>query len=213
MDWCEKATKLGVRTNADSPKQVSNAIAFGAQGIGLCRTEHMFFEGKRIDAMREMILAEDTETRKKALKKLLPYQRRDFAGIFTALNGLPATIRLLDPPLHEFLPHDNASQRELAKTLGVSVASIKRRVEDLHEFNPMLGHRGCRLGNVYPEITEMQAQAIFEAAAQVIAKGIDVAPEVMVPLVSFEKELAIQKEIIDRVAKRFRPRKRLRSNT
>ena len=210
MDWCEKATKLGVRTNADSPKQVSNAIAFGAQGIGLCRTEHMFFEGKRIDAMREMILAEDTETRKKALKKLLPYQRRDFAGIFTALNGLPATIRLLDPPLHEFLPHDNASQRELAKTLGVSVASIKRRVEDLHEFNPMLGHRGCRLGNVYPEITEMQAQAIFEAAAQVIAKGIDVAPEVMVPLVSFEKELAIQKEIIDRVAKEVQAKKEVK---
>ena len=200
MDWCAKATKLGVRTNADSPAQVANAIAFGAQGIGLTRTEHMFFEGKRIDAVREMILAEDVDARKKALKKILPYQRRDFQGIFETLDGLPATIRLLDPPLHEFVPHDQEAQRDLAKKLGCRIVDIKRRVDELHEFNPMLGHRGCRLGNVYPEITEMQAQAIFEAAATVKKKGIDVNPEVMVPLVSFPKELEIQKAIIDRVA-------------
>jgi pyruvate,orthophosphate dikinase len=201
MDWCEKATKLGVRTNADSPSQVANAIAFGASGIGLCRTEHMFFEGNRIDAMREMILAEEEDARRKALKKLLPYQRRDFAGIFKALEGRPATIRLLDPPLHEFLPNDEPAQRGLAKKLGVSLASIKKRVEDLHEFNPMLGHRGCRLGISYPEVTEMQARAIFEAAVQVQSSGIDVTPEIMVPLVGFSKELELQVEVIHRVAK------------
>jgi len=201
MGWCEKATKLGVRTNADSPSQVANAIAFGASGIGLCRTEHMFFEGNRIDAMREMILAEEEDARRKALKKLLPYQRRDFAGIFKALEGRPATIRLLDPPLHEFLPHDESAQRGLAKKLGVSLASIKKRVEDLHEFNPMLGHRGCRLGISYPEVTEMQARAIFEAAVQVQSSGIDVTPEIMVPLVGFPKELELQVEVIHRVAK------------
>ena len=201
MGWCEKATKLGVRTNADSPSQVANAIAFGASGIGLCRTEHMFFEGNRIDAMREMILAEEEDARRKALKKLLPYQRRDFAGIFKALEGRPATIRLLDPPLHEFLPHDESAQRGLAKKLGVSLASIKKRVEDLHEFNPMLGHRGCRLGISYPEVTEMQARAIFEAAVQVQSSGIDVSPEIMVPLVGFSKELELQVEVIHRVAK------------
>ena len=161
MGWCEKATKMSVRTNADSPSQVANAIAFGASGIGLCRTEHMFFEGNRIDAMRQMILADNEVDRRKALKKLLPFQRRDFQGIFKALDGRPATIRLLDPPLHEFLPHDQASQRDLAKKLGVTLSSIKKRVEDLHEFNPMLGHRGCRLGISYSEITEMQAQAIL----------------------------------------------------
>jgi pyruvate,orthophosphate dikinase len=155
MDWCAKATKMDVRTNADSPSQVANAIAFGASGIGLCRTEHMFFEGNRIDAMRQMILADNEVDRRKALKKLLPYQRKDFQGIFKALEGRPATIRLLDPPLHEFLPHDQAAQRDLAKKLGVSLASVKKRVEDLHEFNPMLGHRGCRLGVSYSEITEI----------------------------------------------------------
>ena len=201
MGWCEKATKMSVRTNADSPSQVANAIAFGASGIGLCRTEHMFFEGNRIDAMREMILAEEEDARRKALKKLLPYQRRDFAGIFKALDGRPATIRLLDPPLHEFLPHDESAQRGLAKKLGVSLASIKKRVEDLHEFNPMLGHRGCRLGISYPEVTEMQARAIFEAAVQVQSSGIDVTPEIMVPLVGFSKELELQVEVIHRVAK------------
>ncbi|MBN38812.1 MAG: pyruvate, phosphate dikinase [Opitutae bacterium] len=202
MNWCEKATKMTVRTNADSPSQVANAVAFGATGIGLCRTEHMFFEGNRIDAMREMILAEDEPTRRKALKKLLPYQRRDFQGIFKALAGKPATIRLLDPPLHEFLPHDNQAQRDLAKKLGLPLAAIKRRVEDLHEFNPMLGHRGCRLGISYPEVTEMQAQAIFEAAILAKKAGIEVNPELMVPLVGFPRELELQVEVIHETAKK-----------
>ena len=202
MGWCEKATKMNVRTNADSPSQVANAIAFGASGIGLCRTEHMFFEGNRIDAMRQMILADNEVDRRKALKKLLPYQRRDFQGIFKALEGRPATIRLLDPPLHEFLPHDQAAQRDLAKKLGVTLAAIKKRVEDLHEFNPMLGHRGCRLGISYSEITEMQAQAILEAAILVQKSGVEVNPEIMVPLVGFPKELEIQVEVIHETAKK-----------
>ncbi|GAB4169218.1 MAG: pyruvate, phosphate dikinase [Terrimicrobiaceae bacterium] len=201
MDWCQKVTRLSVRTNADNPEQTANAVAFGAVGIGLCRTEHMFFEGDRIDAMREMILAEKTSERVDALKKLLPYQREDFIGIFKALKGLPATIRLLDPPLHEFLPHDHGAQNALAAKLGVSADKIGQRVKDLHEFNPMLGHRGCRLGVSYPEITEMQARAIFEAAAAVSKKGIKVKPEVMIPLVGFKKELDLQVEIVHRVAK------------
>jgi len=171
MDWCAKVTKLEVRTNADTPAQTKNAVAFGAVGIGLTRTEHMFFEGERIDAMREMILADNEEDRRKALKKLLPYQRRDFSGIFRALKGKPATIRLLDPPLHEFLPHTEEQQRELATKMGVRLKFVKQRVSQLHEFNPMLGHRGCRLGIAYPEITEMQARAIFEAAAAVKKSG------------------------------------------
>ena len=202
MDWCEKATKMNVRTNADSPSQVANAIAFGASGIGLCRTEHMFFEGNRIDAMRQMILADNEVDRRKALKKLLPYQRKDFQGIFKTLEGRPATIRLLDPPLHEFLPHDQVAQRDLAKKLGVTLASVKKRVEDLHEFNPMLGHRGCRLGISYSEITEMQAQAILEAAILVQKSGIEVNPEIMVPLVGFPKELEIQVDVIHETAKK-----------
>jgi pyruvate,orthophosphate dikinase len=202
MEWCAKATKMDVRTNADSPSQVANAIAFGASGIGLCRTEHMFFEGNRIDAMRQMILADNEVDRRKALKKLLPYQRKDFQGIFKALEGRPATIRLLDPPLHEFLPHDQAAQRDLAKKLGVSLASVKKRVEDLHEFNPMLGHRGCRLGVSYSEITEMQAQAILEAAILVQKSGVEVNPEIMVPLVGFPKELEIQVDVIHETAKK-----------
>ncbi len=201
MEWCSKVTKLDVRTNADNPEQTENAIAFGANGIGLCRTEHMFFEGDRIDAMREMILAEKTDDRKAALAKLLPYQREDFTGIFKALNGFPATIRLLDPPLHEFLPHDHGSQNALAQKLGISADKIAQRVKDLHEFNPMLGHRGCRLGISYPEITEMQARAIFEAAADVAKKKIKVKPEVMIPLVGFKRELDLQVEIVNRVAK------------
>ena len=202
MDWCEKATKMNVRTNADSPSQVANAIAFGASGIGLCRTEHMFFEGNRIDAMRQMILADNELDRRKALKKLLPYQRKDFQGIFKTLEGRPATIRLLDPPLHEFLPHDQVAQRDLAKKLGVTLASVKKRVEDLHEFNPMLGHRGCRLGISYSEITEMQAQAILEAAILVQKSGIEVNPEIMVPLVGFPKELEIQVDVIHETAQK-----------
>ena len=200
MKWCAQATRLQVWTNADSPAQARNAMAFGATGIGLTRTEHMFFEGDRIDAMREMILAEKTEDRKKALAKLLPYQRDDFAGIFRALKGYPVTIRFLDPPLHEFLPHDHAAQNLLAQKLGVSVDKVSQRVHQLHEFNPMLGFRGCRLGIGYPEISEMQSRAVFEAAAQVMKEGIKVKPEVMIPLVGFKKELDLQVEIVHRVA-------------
>jgi pyruvate,orthophosphate dikinase len=201
MNWCSKVTKLQVRTNADTPEQAENAIAFGATGIGLTRTEHMFFEGNRIDAMREMILAENVEERKKALAKLLPYQKGDFVGIFKALKGLPATIRFLDPPLHEFLPHEEPAQKDLAAKMGVPVEKIQQRVEELHEFNPMLGFRGCRLGIVYPEISEMQARAVFEAAAEVLKSGIKVKPEVMIPLVGFKKELDLQVEVVHRVAK------------
>jgi len=200
MDWCAKVSKLQVRTNADTPEQTENAIAFGASGIGLCRTEHMFFEGNRIDAMREMILADNLEDRKKALAKILPYQKGDFAGIFTALKGLPATIRFLDPPLHEFLPHEDKAQQDLAAKMGVPVEKIKQRVKELHEFNPMLGFRGCRLGIVYSEISEMQARAVFEAAAEVQKAGIKVKPEVMIPLVGFKKELDLQVEVVHRVA-------------
>ena len=201
MAWCAKASKMQVRTNADTPGQVKNAIAFGATGIGLCRTEHMFFEGDRIDAVREMILADNEADRRKAVKKLLPYQRKDFEGIFKALNGLPGTIRLLDPPLHEFLPHDKKQIGDLAKKLNVKPAEIKKRVDELHEFNPMLGHRGCRLAISYPEVAEMQVRAIFEAAANVQKKKIKVNPEIMVPLVGFKKELELQAEIVHRVAK------------
>jgi pyruvate,orthophosphate dikinase len=200
MKWCSEATRLEVRTNADNPEQTANAVSFGATGIGLCRTEHMFFEGDRIDAMREMILAEKTEDRRKALAKLLPYQREDFAGMFRELKGLPATIRFLDPPLHEFLPHDHAAQNALANKMGVSVDVIAKRVHELHEFNPMLGFRGCRLGIGYPEISEMQARAVFEAAAQVQKEGIKCRPEIMIPLVGFKKELDLQVEIVNQAA-------------
>jgi pyruvate,orthophosphate dikinase len=210
MDWCAKVTKLQVRTNADNPEQTANAVAFGATGIGLCRTEHMFFEGNRIDAMREMILAEKIEERKAALAKLLPYQKEDFVGIFKELKGLPATIRFLDPPLHEFLPHDHAAQNLLAEKLGVPVEKITKRVHELHEFNPMLGFRGCRLGLVYPEISEMQARAVFEAAAEVQKAGIKVKPEVMIPLVGFRKELDLQVEVVHRVAKEVMAEKKVK---
>src|SRR5688572_19715651 len=210
MDWCAKATRMAVRANADNPEQTENAIAFGAQGIGLTRTEHMFFEGDRIDAVREMILAENVADRKKALAKLLPYQREDFTGIFKALKGLPATIRLLDPPLHEFVPHDSKAQAELAKKMGVTAEKVKHRVGQLHEFNPVLGHRGCRLGIAYPEITEMQARAIFEAAADVAKKKIKVKPEVMIPLVGFKKEFDLQAEIVHRVAAEVMAEKKIK---
>jgi pyruvate,orthophosphate dikinase len=201
MKWCSQATRMSVRTNADTPEQTQNAVAFGAVGIGLCRTEHMFFEGDRIDAMREMILAETEEARKAALAKLLPYQRDDFAGIFRALKGYPATIRFLDPPLHEFLPHTKDQQAELAKKVGVSAERIHQRVEQLHEFNPMLGFRGCRLGIGHPEISAMQARAVFEAAAIVQKEGIKVRPEIMIPLVGFKKELDLQIEVVRQAAK------------
>ncbi|MGB7748368.1 MAG: pyruvate, phosphate dikinase [Verrucomicrobiia bacterium] len=210
MDWCAKATKLQVRTNADTPEQTANAVAFGASGIGLCRTEHMFFEGNRIDAMREMILADTKEDRKAALALILPYQRDDFAGMFKELKGLPATIRFLDPPLHEFLPNEEAAQQDLAKKMGVPVEKIKQRVKELHEFNPMLGFRGCRLGIVYPEISEMQSRAVFEAAALVQKAGIKVKPEVMIPLVGFKKELDLQVEVVHRVAKEVMAEKKVK---
>jgi pyruvate,orthophosphate dikinase len=212
MDWCAKVTRMRVRTNADTPEQVENAVAFGASGIGLCRTEHMFFEGDRIDAMREMILARKSDDRKKALEKLLPYQKGDFVGIFKALKGRPATIRLLDPPLHEFLPQDHAAQSALAEKISVSADEIARRVHELHEQNPMLGHRGCRLGISFPEVTEMQARAIFEAAAEVQKSEIKVHPEVMIPLVGFKKELDLQVEIVHRVANDVQTAKKTKIN-
>jgi pyruvate,orthophosphate dikinase len=210
MKWCAKATRLQVRTNADNPEQTANALAFGATGIGLCRTEHMFFEGNRIDAMREMILATNVDDRKKALAKLLPYQKEDFAGIFRELKGFPATIRFLDPPLHEFLPHEPAAQADLAAKMGVSVEKVKQRVKELHEFNPMLGFRGCRLGIVYSEISEMQARAVFEAAAEVQKEGIKVKPEVMIPLVGFKRELDLQVEVVHRVAAEVQKEKKVK---
>jgi pyruvate, orthophosphate dikinase len=212
MKWCAQATKLQVRTNADSPSQTKNAVAFGATGIGLCRTEHMFFEGDRIDAMREMILAETLADRKAALAKLLPYQREDFAGIFRELKGLPATIRFLDPPLHEFLPHTPEQQADLAKKMGIAAERISARVHQLHEFNPMLGFRGCRLGIGYPEISEMQARAVFEAAALVQKEGIKVKPEIMIPLVGFKKELDLQLEVVHRVAQEVQAEKKVKLN-
>ncbi len=196
MQWADGLRKLGIRTNADQPDQAENAIAFGAEGIGLCRTEHMFFGGDRIDAVREMILADDEAGRRRALDKLLPMQRQDFIGIFEAMDGYPVTIRTLDPPLHEFLPHTAHEQADLAAKLGVPAEKIKAKVEALHEFNPMLGHRGCRLGVVYPEITEMQARAIFEAACAVAKSGKKVIPEVMIPLVGHVNELKLQAQVV-----------------
>ena len=202
MNLCDKYTKMLVRTNADTPKDSQVARNFGAKGIGLTRTEHMFFEGERIKAVREMILAENEAGRRKALAKLLPMQRSDFEGIFEAMNGLPVTIRLLDPPLHEFVPHEEANQKEMAEEMGISVEEVKNKVESLAEFNPMLGHRGCRLGNTYPEITEMQARGIIEAALNCKAKGIDAKPEIMVPLIGTVKEYKMQADIIRATAEK-----------
>ena len=200
MDLAGKYAVLKVRANADTPKDAAQAFGFGAEGIGLCRTEHMFFEGDRIKAFREMILADDEAGRRVALAKLLPIQRSDFEGLFKAMNGFPVTVRLLDPPLHEFVPHDEKGQKEMAAEMGVPLAKIVAKVESLAEFNPMLGHRGCRLGNTYPEITEMQARAIIEAAMNVRAQGTPVHVEIMVPLVGNHKELRYQKGIIDSTA-------------
>ncbi|MBT6764381.1 MAG: pyruvate, phosphate dikinase [Prolixibacteraceae bacterium] len=200
MDLSEKFTRMTVRTNADSPADAKVARDFGAKGIGLCRTEHMFFEGERIKAMREMILATEEVDRRKALDKLLPFQREDFEGILEAMAGYGVTIRLLDPPLHEFVPHEEANQKIMADEMGITVADVQALVEDLHEFNPMLGHRGCRLGNTYPEITEMQARAIIEAAVNLTQKGIDARPEIMVPLIGTVKEYKMQAEIIHATA-------------
>ena len=201
MSWADEVRKLKVRTNADQPNQSATARAFGAEGIGLCRTEHMFFEGDRIDAVREMILSADEAGRRKALEKLLPMQQGDFEGIFEVMDGLPVTIRTLDPPLHEFLPHEEEEQRKLAKSMGVPFDRLKAKYESLHESNPMLGHRGCRLGIVFPEITEMQARAIFQATVACKKRGIHVLPEVMIPLVGHVRELRNQRAVVDRVAK------------
>ncbi len=207
MKLADKKSKLAVRTNADTPHDSEVARNFGAQGIGLCRTEHMFFGGDKIIAMREMILASDEAGRRKALEKLLPIQREDFEGIFEAMNGLPVTVRLLDPPLHEFVPHDDKGQEELAKVMGVSAETIKNKVHDLAEFNPMLGHRGCRLGNTYPEITEMQARAIIEAALNLKSRGIVALPEIMIPLTGTLAEMKMQEQIVrDTINKVFEER-------
>lgn len=205
MKWTDSLRKLGVRTNSDTPEQVEQAIQFGAEGIGLTRSEHMFFEGNRIDAVREMILADDDKGRAKALKKIKKFQKKDFIGIFTALKGRPATIRLLDPPLHEFIGTMTEPQKkDLGKKIGMSASAITKRIHALHEENPMLGHRGCRLGISYPAITAAQVEAILEAAAEVQAKGTKVLPEIMVPLVSFARELELQKQVIDEAAEGVR---------
>ncbi|HUN65712.1 MAG TPA: pyruvate, phosphate dikinase [Bacteroidota bacterium] len=200
MQWSDKIRQLRIRTNADQPDQSETAVAFGAEGIGLCRTEHMFFGGDRIDAVREMILSNDETGRRRALAKLLPMQREDFAGIFRVMKDRPVTIRTLDPPLHEFLPHTDKEIDLLSGKTGMSAEKIKLRISQLHEFNPMLGHRGCRLGIVYPEITEMQARAIFQAACTVKKEGVDIHPEIMIPLVGFVQELKEQEKIVRRVA-------------
>ena len=203
MTLADKYTKLKVRTNADTPCDAQIARNFGAVGIGLCRTEHMFFEGEKIKAMREMILSEDTEGRVKALSKILPYQQADFKGIFRAMDGCPVTVRLLDPPLHEFVPHDLKGQEDMAAMMGVSVKKIQERVESLSEQNPMLGHRGCRLGNTYPEITEMQTLAILGAALELKAEGIHTYPEIMVPLIGNVVEFQQQEAVIRTTAEKL----------
>nr|WP_321451483.1 pyruvate, phosphate dikinase [uncultured Carboxylicivirga sp.] len=200
MELADKFRKIDVRTNAETERDAKVAREFGAQGIGLCRTEHMFFEGERLIRMREMILADDETGRRKALDKLLPIQRQDFKDVLNTMIGFPVTIRLLDPPLHEFVPHEQDNQESMAKEMGVSVDVIKKKVEDLHEFNPMLGHRGCRLGNTYPEITEMQARAILEAALELKAEGKPTFPEIMIPLVGTVKELKMQEKIVREIA-------------
>ena len=200
MELAGKYSKMNVRANADTPRDAEQAFAFGAQGIGLCRTEHMFFEGDRIKAIREMILSDDEAGRRVALSKLLPMQRGDFEGLFKVMNGYPVIVRLLDPPLHEFAPNTEKDQRDMAEAMGIPFEKVVAKVEALHEVNPMLGHRGCRLGNTYPEITEMQARAIIEAAMNVKAQGTPVKVEIMVPLVGNHKELRYQKNIIDKTA-------------
>lgn len=203
MEWANKYKKLGIRTNAETPRDASQAIKFGAEGIGLCRTEHMFFEGDRIKAVREMIMSSDVTGRKNALAKIKPFQKQDFTELFKIMAGRPITIRLLDPPLHEFLPKEEADIKIISNELGVSMEDMKRKIEELHEVNPMLGHRGCRVGITYPEITEMQSEAIFEAAKEVAESGIEVHPEVMIPLVGNVSELKNQKELVVKTAEKI----------
>ena len=201
MGWADEIRKLKVRTNADTPRDTKQAVEFGAEGIGLCRTEHMFFAEDRIMAVREMIVAKNEEQRRKALEKILPMQREDFVGIYEALGGMPATIRFLDPPLHEFLPHNDEDIHELAKELDITFEELKATVNELHEFNPMMGHRGCRLAVSYPEIAEMQTRAVIEAAIEVKnAKGFDIVPEIMIPLIGEIKELKYVKDIVVKTA-------------
>jgi pyruvate,orthophosphate dikinase len=200
-DWADQYRKINVRANADSPADAANARAFGAEGIGLCRTEHMFFEGERIWDIRSFILAETLKDREAALKKLLPHQRKDFEGLFRAMKGLPVTVRLLDPPLHEFLPHSDADQKEMAKHLGVDLSLVKQRVSDLHEANPMLGHRGCRLSITYPELCVMQTRAIIEAACNVLKRSkVKAEPEIMIPLVGTKAELDYLEKVVRETA-------------
>jgi len=210
MKWADATRRLRVRTNGDTPTDARVARKFGAEGIGLCRTEHMFFEGDRIVSVREMILADDTAGREAALSKLLPMQRKDFEGIFEEMNGLPVTVRLLDPPLHEFVPHEEAAQQELAKSIGTSLEAVRRKVALLHEMNPMLGHRGCRLGITYPEIYNMQTRAIMEAACNMKKKGIKVIPEIMIPLVGTVKELTILKADMEKVIEQVFSEKKIK---
>jgi len=212
MSWADEVRHINVRTNADTPHDAEVARNFGAEGIGLCRTEHMFFEGDRIKAVREMILADDEVGRRKALAKLLPYQRDDFYGIFKAMHDLPVTVRTLDPPLHEFLPHDDDNQQVMADEMGITLEEVKAKVEALHEFNPMLGHRGCRLGVTYPEITEMQARAIIEAACDLTKEGINVFPEIMIPLIGTKAELKDQKTVVVSTAKKVMEEKGVKVN-
>ena len=212
MKWADKKRKLLIRTNADSPRDAKIALDFGAEGIGLCRTEHMFFGDQRIIAMRQMILADNQQDRRIALKKILPYQRRDFEGIFTVMKGLPVTIRLLDPPLHEFLPQDEKSQRQLARSIKVPAEKIIKRVNQLHEVNPMLGHRGCRLSITYPEILEIQVRAITEAAINCRRKRIDVRPEIMIPLVGIESELSVLRKLVENTIARIKQKKKFKGN-
>jgi len=195
MEWADEFRALGIRTNADTPHDSQTALDFGAEGIGLCRTEHMFFEGDRTSLVRQMIFANDTAGREAALAKLLPLQKGDFKGIFKTMQGLPVTVRLLDPPLHEFVPHDEETIKRLAADMGLSVETLKARIEALEEINPMLGHRGCRLGITYPEIYAMQARAIFEAAAELTKDGVKVLPEVMIPLIGTVEELKMMKDV------------------
>jgi pyruvate, orthophosphate dikinase len=203
LGWADDVRRLRVRANADTPHDARIARGFGAEGIGLCRTEHMFFEGERIGAMREMIVARDEAGRRRALAKLLPMQRADFEGIFEAMSGLPVTIRLLDPPLHEFLPHGGEESKLLARTLGIAREELSHIVESLRETNPMLGHRGCRLGITFPEITDMQGRAIFEAAVRAKRRGFDVRPEIMVPLVAAVTEFDNQRAILEQAAQQI----------
>ena len=210
MKWADEFRELGVRANADTPEDARMALKFGAEGIGLVRTEHMFFEGDRVKAVREMILADDTEGRKKALAKILPMQREDFIGIFKVMNGLPVTIRLLDPPLHEFLPKTREEIDEIAREMDVSAEKLLARNKALHEFNPMLGHRGCRLGVTYPEISEMQVQAIMEAACEVTRDKVKAIPEIMIPLIADVRELEVMREMTVRIATEVMKRYKVR---